>query len=120
MNDQCFNLVITSLPFIELLAHSLPPSPGTVNGFAVSCSFFARIVSPIVSGYILSWSVEVERPYPLNYNLVFVSLAIACLCGFICILFVPKSFNKQLESHFPPDEPEWEETRSRALSVPLA
>ena len=71
---------------------------GTVNGVAASCSFLTRIVSPVVCGFVLSWSSAETRPFPLNFYFVFLTLA-STIGGAGCLLyFVPKSFDKRLES----------------------
>ena len=68
-----------------------------MNGVSASCSFLSRILSPIICGYVLSWTCEQTRSFPLNYHLIFLTLALAVVVSLIFIAFVPKSFDKQLE-----------------------
>lgn len=71
---------------------------GTVNGLAASASFLARILSPIVCGAVLTWTVQEKRSFPLDHHLTFFILACIVILDSFMMTFVPDSFEKQKAS----------------------
>jgi len=77
---------------------SLKKNLGTVNGVSGSFAFLARIISPIMSGFLLTWSIKSKASYPLDFHLVFYTLTIPIIITVVITFMLPASINSQLES----------------------
>lgn len=44
---------------------------GQINGFQIAFSSLLQTLGPIIGGFVLSWSMTNEMPYPFNYHFTF-------------------------------------------------
>lgn len=56
-----------------------PQRRGQINGFQIACSSLFQTTGPILGAFVLSWSMEVQRPYPFNYHFVFLVMILITL-----------------------------------------
>ena len=56
-----------------------PQRRGQINGFQIACSSLFQTTGPILGAFVLSWSMQVVRPYPFNYHFVFLVMVLITL-----------------------------------------
>ena len=66
-------------------------SSGRIFGLAQTCAAAVRIVSPLVAGFLFSWTLNNRRPWPLNYHFTFYTIAGLCIGAVGLALLLPAS-----------------------------
>lgn len=78
----------------------------SANGLAMSVASLAGVVSPIVGGSMLAWSIDAGLPWPLDFSFMWTFCALFCALGYWLVSKMPQSANKKLHV----DEKKAEET----------
>eukprot|EP01135_Chromosphaera_perkinsii_P001401 Nk52_evm2s167 gene=Nk52_evmTU2s167 len=70
---------------------------GAVNGISGSINAISRAIGPVLGGCIMAWSQSEGLPFPLDYHLAFIVVAILVVISLILSLFFPSSMNSRAE-----------------------
>ncbi|KAJ1950276.1 hypothetical protein FBU59_000756 [Linderina macrospora] len=87
-------LVFTS---VNLLSANLAPTTadlGLMNGAQQLAMSITRVIGPVLAGYIWSWSIKHDLPYPFNSHLIWVICALLTAVSLHMTFGIPESVNK--------------------------
>ena len=65
----------------------------SANGLAMSFASLAGVISPVVGGSVLAWSIEAGLPWPLDHSAMWMLCAVVAVIGWILIGKLPESAN---------------------------
>ena len=68
----------------------------SANGLAMSVASLAGVVSPVIGGSMLAWSIDAGLPWPLDFSMMWTFCAAVCVVGFWLVGRLPRSANKKL------------------------
>ena len=83
----------------------------SANGLAMSVASLAGVVSPIVGGSLLAWSIDAGFVWPFDHSMMWTFCAAVCAVGWYLVGLMPQSANKKLE------KPKAQATDGTELSV---
>jgi CBS domain containing-hemolysin-like protein len=69
-----------------------------VNGIGQSLTSLGRFIGPIAFSYMFAWSENNNAPYPFNYFLCFIVLAILSVANAWMSTLLPKSIQRFIQS----------------------
>ncbi|PIA14616.1 MFS general substrate transporter [Coemansia reversa NRRL 1564] len=81
---------------VNLLVANVTPSKsklGAMNGLQQMCITCVRIIGPLLSGSLWSWSIKHTMPYPFNSHLAWVTCGLLMLLSWQVSLRLPSSVN---------------------------
>ncbi|ORX70618.1 MFS general substrate transporter [Linderina pennispora] len=82
---------------VNLLSANLAPTTadlGLMNGAQQLAMSVTRVIGPVMAGYIWSWSIKHDLPYPFNAHLVWVICALLTAVSLYMTYDIPESVNK--------------------------
>ena len=71
----------------------------SANGLAMSVASAAGIVSPVIGGSLLAWSIDAGLVWPLDHSLMWVFCSVVAWFGVWLVGRMPLSANKKLSEH---------------------
>ena len=71
----------------------------SANGLAMSVASAAGIVSPVIGGSLLAWSIDAGLVWPLDHSLMWVFCSVVSWLGVWLVGRMPLSANKKLSEH---------------------
>ena len=71
----------------------------SANGLAMSVASAAGVVSPIIGGSLLAWSIDAGLVWPLDHSLMWVFCSLVSWFGVWLVGRMPLSANKKLSEH---------------------
>jgi len=71
----------------------------SANGLAMSVASAAGIVSPVIGGSLLAWSIDAGLVWPLDHSLMWVFCSVVSWIGVWLVGRMPLSANKKLSEH---------------------
>lgn len=81
---------------ISMISANIAPSRadlGSMNGMQQLAMSATRVIGPLTSGILWSWSIKHELPYPFNAHLAWVVAAMLTTGSLYMTYFIPESVN---------------------------